>query len=77
MISTTVLKKISKIVGNKHLITAQDAMVEYATDGIAREITKVWAGVINALDKQVVAATAPPASRDDRTGNQNHERKTP
>jgi len=33
MISTTVLKKISNIVGNKHLVTAQDAMVEYATDG--------------------------------------------
>lgn len=53
------------------------AVVEYATNGIAQEIAGVWASVANALEEQAAAATVPPASRADQTGNQNYERKAP
>jgi glycolate oxidase len=37
MISKTVLREISRIVGHKHVITAQDALIEYASDGTKLE----------------------------------------
>lgn len=37
MISKTVLKEITRIVGDEHLVTAQDALKEFATDGTKLE----------------------------------------